>query len=114
MELEEQLEIDIENKYIKNKENTEFTIEEVLYILKRKYFCDEVEDMAINRIIKYIKEESIPKAVVEEQIGKINELLPDIDYHDIKDKQEREYYKKEFMKYITVRNYLQGLLKKGE
>ena len=70
------------------------------------------EDLQI--ILKYIKEESIPIAVVEEQIGKINELLPDIDYHDIKDKQEREYYKKEFMKYITVRNYLQGLLNKGE
>lgn len=61
-----------------------------------------------------LQEESISKAVVEEQIGKINELLPDINYHDIKDKQEREYYKKEFMKYITVRNYLQGLLNKGE
>ena len=70
------------------------------------------EDLQI--ILKYIKEESIPIAVVEEQIGKINELLPDIDYHDIKDKEEREYYKKEFMKYITVRNYLQGLLNKGE
>lgn len=70
------------------------------------------EDLQI--ILKYIKEESIPKTVVEEQINKINELLPDIDYHDIKDKQEREYYKKEFMKYITVKNYLQGLLNKGE
>ena len=70
------------------------------------------EDLQI--ILKYIKEESIPIAVVEEQIGKINELLLDIDYYDIKDKEEREYYKKEFMKYITVRNYLQGLLNKGE
>ena len=70
------------------------------------------EDLQI--ILKYIKEESISKAVVEEQINKINELLLDIDYHDIKDKEEREYYKKEFMKYITVRNYLQGLLNKGE
>lgn len=74
----------------------------------------EIWQKAIDTIINYIKEESISIAVVEEQIGKINELLPDIDYHDIKDKQEREYYKKEFMKYITVRNYLQGLLNKGE
>ena len=72
------------------------------------------EVQALEVVLHYIKEESIPKAVVEEQIGKINELLPDIDYHDIKDKQEREYYKKEYMKYITVRNYLQGLLNKGE
>lgn len=50
------------------------------------------EDLQI--ILKYIKEESIPKAVIEEQIGKINELLPYIDYHYIRDKQERKYYKK--------------------
>lgn len=84
---------------------------------KKPLACKEitlcnVDDLT--RIIKYIKEESIPIAVVEEQIGKINELLPDIDYHDIKDKQEREFYRKEFMKYMTVRNYLQGLLKKRE
>lgn len=99
MELEEQLEIDIENKYIKNKENTEFTIEEVLYILKRKYFCDEVEDMAINRIIKYIKEESIP-------IAKIRDVQRLIEFG-----LQQEY--KEFEKNSTWLT-LQSLLNKGE
>ena len=94
-------------------------LEEAIKILssyekKIVYEITDKDKKAVKTILKYIKEESIPRAVVEEQIGKINELLPDIDYHDIKDKQEREYYKKEFMKYITVRNYLQGLLNKGE
>lgn len=94
-------------------------VEEFLLILGSEYcYIDNrdttKEEQAMETVLKYIKEESIPRAVVEEQINKINELLPDIDYHDIKDKQEREYYKKEYMKYITARNYLQGLLNKGE
>ena len=44
----EKIEIDIENKYIRNKEKTKFTIAECFHILKSKYYCDEVEDIAIN------------------------------------------------------------------
>lgn len=51
----EDLEIDIENKYVKNKQNTKFTIAEALYILKRKDFCDEVEDIAIKCLEEYLE-----------------------------------------------------------
>lgn len=51
----ENLEIDIENKYIRYKKNTKFTIEEALYILKRKDFCDEVENIAIKCLEEYLK-----------------------------------------------------------
>lgn len=48
---------------------------------------------------------------IREKIKEINKLLPDIDYRDIKDKQEREYYKKEYYKVVAERNILQNLLK---
>lgn len=51
----ENLEIYIENKYIKDKKNTKFTIAEALYILKRKDFCDEVENIAIKCLEEYLK-----------------------------------------------------------
>ena len=75
MEVNDELEIDIENKYM-NK--VVFTLEESIYILKRKDFCDEVEDMALDRLIKYIKEESIPKAVLKKEIEEIKGRKMDI------------------------------------
>lgn len=36
IEINDKLEIDIENKYIKYKENVKFTTEEAIYILKEK------------------------------------------------------------------------------
>ena len=111
MEVNDELEIDIENKYM-NK--VVFTLEESIYILKRKDFCDEVEDMALDRLIKYIKEESIPRAVVEEKIEELNEILIGLDYHDIEDKEEREFYKKEYMKYVCTRNEVQEILKESK
>ena len=56
----------------------------------------------------------ISKAVVEEKIEKLNEILIGLDYHDIEDKEEREFYKKEYGKYVCVRNEVQELLNKGE
>ena len=52
----------------------------------------------------------ISKNKIEDKIKEIDELLPSIDYHDIKDKQEREFYKKEYMQYVTTKNALQELL----
>lgn len=69
MKVNDELEIDIENKYV-NK--VVFTLEESIYILKRKDFCDEVEDMALDRLIKYIKEESIQKSKVREKIKELD------------------------------------------
>lgn len=51
MDIDDTLEIDIENKYINDKEKTKFTIEEAIYILKRKDFCDEVENIAIQTLL---------------------------------------------------------------
>lgn len=48
---------------------------------------------------------------IRELIEELNKLLPDIDYRDIKDKQEREYYKKEYHKVFAQINVLENLLK---
>lgn len=96
IEINDKLETDIENKYIKYKENVKFTTEEAIYILKRKDFCDEVENIAIENLIKENKElkekmkgmydksnklievtnlylNSIPKSKVEEKIEELQE-----------------------------------------
>ena len=56
IEINDKLETDIENKYIKFKENVKLTTEEAIYILKRKDFCDEIENIAIENLIKENKE----------------------------------------------------------
>lgn len=53
----------------------------------------------------------IHKDKIRELIEELNKLLPDIDYRDIKDKQEREYYKKEYHKVVAQINVLENLLK---
>ena len=53
----------------------------------------------------------VSKDKIRELIEKLNKLLPDIDYRDIKDKQEREYYKKEYHKVVAQINVLKNLLK---
>lgn len=58
MEINDDLEVDIENKYVRNKKNTKFSIEEAIYILKRKDFSDEVENIAIDNLIEKINEYS--------------------------------------------------------
>lgn len=52
MEINEDLELDIENKYIKYKEATQFSINEIIYILRRRDYSDEVENIAIDNLIK--------------------------------------------------------------
>lgn len=101
IEINGELEMNIENKYIKYKENVKFTAEEAIYILKRKDFCDEVENIAIENLIqenkelkeettenqdyikylqkkltnaieiKYIHQDYIPKSKVKEKIEEI-------------------------------------------
>lgn len=51
MEINEDLELDIENKYIKYKEATQFSINEIIYILRRRDYSDEVENIAIDNLI---------------------------------------------------------------
>lgn len=50
------------------------------------------------------------KDKIRKTIEEIKELLKQIDYHDIKDKNEREFYKTQYMQYVVARNILQGLL----
>jgi hypothetical protein len=72
VEINDKLETDIENKYIKYKENVKFTTEEAIYILKRKDFCDEVENIAIENLIKENKD-------LKERINKSIEFINDDD-----------------------------------
>ena len=51
MEINEDLELDIENKYIKYKEATQFSINEIIYILRSRDYSDEVENIAIDNLI---------------------------------------------------------------
>ena len=74
-----------------------------------KFFFEFAETL-----LHYIKEESIPIVVVKEKIKEIDEILKGIDYHDIEDKQEREFYQKEYMKQICAKYALQEILTKGE
>ena len=52
----------------------------------------------------------ISKDKIRKTIEEIKDLLKQIDYHDIKDKNEREFYKTQYMQYVVARNILQGLL----
>ena len=72
IEINDKLETDIENKYIKYKENVKLTTEEAIYILKRKDFCDEVENIALENILKENKE---LKEKVKGMYDKSNKLI---------------------------------------
>lgn len=48
--------------------------------------------------LSYIKENYIPIQKVKDKIEKLHKLLADIDYKDIEDKHEREFYKKNITK----------------
>lgn len=78
IEINDKLEIDIENKYIKFKENVKFTTEEAIYILKRKDFCDEVENIAINRLIEEITKLNAEKESLENYVGMQKEMIKNI------------------------------------
>lgn len=78
LERNDKLETDIENKYIKYKENVKFTTEEAIYILKRKDFCDEVENIAINRLIEEIAGLNAEKENLENYVGWQKEMIENI------------------------------------
>lgn len=79
IEINDKLETDIENKYIKYKENVKFTTEEAIYILKRKNFCDEVENIAIENLIKENKElkEKYKRLSIEAQATAFDDMNKD-------------------------------------
>lgn len=51
---------------------------------------------------------------VKDKIEELNKLLADIDYKDVEDKQEREFYKKEYYQVVTQIKVLKELLKEEE
>lgn len=58
MNVDNNLEESIENKYVlynKAKKNLSLTIEESIYILKRKYFRDDLENIAVEMILNELK-----------------------------------------------------------
>ena len=63
-----------------------------------------------NSELEELLENSISKDKIRKTIEEIKDLLKQIDYHDIKDKNEREFYKTQYMQYVVARNILQGLL----
>ena len=64
--------------------------------------------------LSYIKENYITIQKVKDKIEELNKLLADIDYKDITDKQEREFYKKEYYQVIAQIIVLKGLLGESE
>ena len=71
-----------------------------------------MENPVISR--EYIRKNYIHKDKIIKTIQEIEELLKQIDYHNIKDKEERQFYKNQYMQYITARNILKGLLEETE
>lgn len=51
---------------------------------------------------------------VKDKIEELNKLLADIDYKDVEDKQEREFYKKEYYQVVAQIIVLKGLLEGRE
>lgn len=56
----------------------------------------------------------IPIQKTKNKIAELNNLLADIDYKDIEDKQEREFYKKEYYQVVAQIKVLKELLKEEE
>jgi len=75
IEINDKLEADIENKYIKFKEDVKFTTEEAIYILKRKDFCDEIENIAIENLIQENKELKEKVNVLNQEKEYLNTII---------------------------------------
>lgn len=77
MNIEEKLEESIENKYMKNdkgKNKMELTIEESVYILKRRDFNAYVEDIAIETLLTAYEKEKEKNKELEKENKKLNVL----------------------------------------
>ena len=75
-------------------------------LIKRIEYCNELEKDLFENCSNYV----VSKDKIRKTIEEIKELLKQLDYHDIKDKNEREFYKTQYMQYVVARNILQGLL----
>lgn len=75
-------------------------------LIKRIKYCNELEKDLFENCSNYV----VSKDKIREEIEEIKQILIKLDYHDIKDKNEREFYKTQYMQYVVARNILQGLL----
>lgn len=75
-------------------------------LIKRIEYCNELEKDLFENCSNYV----VSKDKIREEIEEIKQILIKLDYHDIKDKNEREFYKTQYMQYVVARNILQGLL----
>ena len=77
MNIDEKLEESIENKYMKNdkvKNKMELTIEESVYILKRKDFNMYVENRAIETLLTAYEKEKEKNKLLEKKLDEISEI----------------------------------------
>ncbi|MBO7695813.1 MAG: hypothetical protein J6T10_24545 [Methanobrevibacter sp.] len=58
--------------------------------------------------------EYISKEKIRGLIGELDKELIEIDYHDIKDKDEREYYKKVYFQVVAQKNILLRIIRDDE
>lgn len=75
-------------------------------LIKRIKYCNELEKDLFENCSNYV----VSKDKIKKEIEEIKEILKQLDYHDIKDKNEREFYKTQYMQYVVAKNILQGLL----
>lgn len=109
--------------YCKDCENKSECLDDCNFILSIYTVLQEIEhlqkeneELKAKQVMQEFKidwceKNTIGRGKIREKIEEINKLLPDIDYRDIEDKKEREYYKKEYYKAVAERNILQNLLK---
>lgn len=91
------------------KENEELKENDNKYTI---HLTDEQYNMVIEIVQDDINRKWIQK--LKDKIEELNKLLTDIDYKDIEDKQEREFYKKEYYQVVAQIKVLKELLKEEE
>ena len=94
---------EIYRRYYELKEENEHLHREINRRIKLKIENEKIVDTQF-----------IYKPKVKDKIKKLHKLLADIDYKDIEDEQEREFYKKEYYQVVAQIKVLKELLDESE
>ena len=94
---------EIYQRYYELKEENEHLHREINRRIKLKIENEKIVDTQF-----------IYKPKVKDKIKKLHKLLADIDYKDIEDEQEREFYKKEYYQVVAQIKVLKELLDESE
>ena len=94
---------EIYQRYYELKEENEHLHREINRRIKLKIENEKIVDTQF-----------IYKPKVKDKIEKLHKLLADIDYKDIEDKHEREFYKKEYYQVVAQIKVLKELLDESE